>query len=464
MVHQAVILGGVATVTAFASLFMSYKASKQTKIKVRGFVFLLNKLKSKKPDDAALQKLFEPVDKLWAEVLEQERKAFRDDAAADAAKTTLHEMQLKGIWEPGNRFSPFGQTIVYKDIIKNLNRRIAFAKRIQSDLSTKRQQEAGLGSNIIIIAGLPRTGSTMIHRLLSADKTTRTPLWWEQMLDDSSQLPCPPSDLFTDPRAEEVAKGLKGLSLISPNALSELNKFHKIGAYEVEECAPFMRRYFNDMDSAYFSPACVKSRGEWVNDPNVDKSFIFTHLKAWLSLQASTFPEGSDMKWVLKAPLFTPFLNEVSDAFPEATIVFTNRDPMKVVPSTCGLIEVAASLKADWREEDEMWKWIGDYTLDRMQYFASEQMKWTEKQKRHTVINLDYSETLKDPLKTVKNIYSKAGRKFEGTASNSMKAHLEENTQHKHGRADYSLEKFGLSKERVEAGMREYEVKYLGKK
>lgn len=73
MVHQAVILGGVATVTAFASLLMSYKASKQTKIKVRGFVFLLNKLKSKKPDDAALQKLFEPVDKLWAEVLEQER-------------------------------------------------------------------------------------------------------------------------------------------------------------------------------------------------------------------------------------------------------------------------------------------------------------------------------------------------------------------------------------------------------
>ncbi|GMH84815.1 hypothetical protein TrST_g238 [Triparma strigata] len=463
MVNQALLIGGGALAAAFASLFVSFQASKKTKIRIRGFVCLINQLKSKSPDDDALSKLFKPVEELWAQVLIEERKAFGDDAAADAAKTALHEMQLKGIYEPGNKFSPFGQTLVYKDVIKNLKRRIAFAKRIQVTLPTKRSQEAGLGSNIIIIAGLPRTGSTMLHRLLSADKTTRTPLWWEQMLEDDSQLPCSPSDLMTDPRAAQVAKGLKALSIVSPNALSELNKFHKIGAYEVEECAPFMRRYFNDMDSAYFSPSCITGRTEWFNDPNIDKSFIFTHLKAWLSLQATSFPPNSSMKWVLKAPLFTPFLSEVSSAFPNSTIVFTNRNPMNVVPSTCGLIEVAASLKADWSDEASMWKWIGSYTLDRMKYFAKEQIKWCETQERHEVIHLDYKETLADPLGTVKRIYGAAGRVFEGEAEESMREHLESNTQHKHGKADYSLEKFGLSKERVEDGMREYETKYLKK-
>ena len=89
----------------------------------------------------------------------------------------MHEMQLKGIYEPGNKFSPFGQTLVLKDFMKNLKRRIAFAKRVQIVLPTKKDQEKGVGTNVIIIAGLPRTGSTMLHRLLSADKTTRTPLW-----------------------------------------------------------------------------------------------------------------------------------------------------------------------------------------------------------------------------------------------------------------------------------------------
>jgi hypothetical protein len=116
------------------------------------------------------------------------------------------------------------------------------------------------------------------------------------------------------------------------------------------------------------------------------------HLKAWLSLQGTKFPKDKEMKWVLKAPLFTPFLKATSEAFPDATFVFTNRNPMNVIPSTAGMVEVYASLKADWSNEDETWKWIGDYCLAGLAGTAYIQSDWIKKNKRHKVLSLKYPE------------------------------------------------------------------------
>ena len=191
------------------------------------------------------------------------------------------------------------------------------------------------------------------------------------------------------------------------------------------------------------------------------RSFLFSHLKAWLALQGTKFPKDKEMSWVLKAPLFTSFLKETSDAFPEATFVFTSRNPMNVIPSTAGMVEVAASLKADWSDEDELWKWIGKYILAGMYFLASNQSDWIKNNQKHKVLSLKYPETLADPLGTVKRIYAAAGRKFEGEAEEAMKKHLESNKQHKHGKAEYSLEKFGLSEARVKSTMSKYEKEFL---
>ena len=96
-----------------------------------------------------------------------------------------------------------------------------------------------------------------------------------------------------------------GLAAISPNALAEFDKFHKLGSGEVEECAPFLRRYYNDMDSVLFAPRALDARSRWLRDPAVDKSFLARHLVAWLRLQ------NADKAWILKAPLFTYFLDEL---------------------------------------------------------------------------------------------------------------------------------------------------------
>jgi hypothetical protein len=366
-------------------------------------------------------------------------------------------LQLNGVFEETQKFSPFGQDFTYSEANKMLERRILFAKEVKAKLGDAAKnggKALNVGKSMTIIAGLPRTGSTMLHRLLAADTSTRTPLWWEQM-HMVAPSPTAPENLLTDPRSKKCAEDLSKMSLLSPNLVEEFNRFHKIGAYEVEECAPFMRRYFNDMDSPYLGEDCLNGRNEWLMDKAMDKSFIFTHLRAWIALETTAFG-SKEYVWVLKAPLFTFFMNEIDTVFPDSSFVFTSRNPVNVVPSTCGMVECAASFKADWKQL--ILSHVGGYTIQRMAGFAKFQDAFIAKKKREgkPCVEIDYKYSVKNPMESVEKIYSAANRELTDKARAEMLAHLGEHTQHKHGKADYSLEKFGLTENSISEGMAEY--------
>lgn len=411
--NKNAIIGGTICVgfgAAVTILISSWTPSSKTTVKVRGIVHFFNFIKSKVIKESAddCKKICNKLESLFEEVIIAERLAFNETFSCERSKRHLFQIQLEGIYGEGNRFSPLGRVLSFKDVEKNLLRRIKFAQLVAIKLPTENDRNS-VNGDVIIIAGLPRTGSTMLHRLLSADDRTRTPLWWEQM-HDVEPLPTPPSMLTSDPRALAVEKGLEGLKVLSPNMLAEADRFHKIGTYEVEECAPFIRRYFNDMDSPYLSTAAIAERPRWHNDPNMDKTFIIRHMKAWLALETLAFPvdESRPFQWVIKAPLFSVFLNELLISFPTSTYVFTNRNPLSVIPSTCGLVEVFASLKADWIESTDrksILETLGDYVVDRMTVFADKQKVFVEEASKNgstiKCLCLRYPDVIKDPIKEV---------------------------------------------------------------
>ena len=426
-------------------------------VKVRGLIHMINGFKNIFPDSAAsIQKMKDEALALFDKVLEAEREAFGDDTNVERSKKHLFTLQLDGVFADTNKFSPFGRSFTYKEMNKMSARRILFANEVKKTLGDKalrNGKDLNVGKSMIVIAGLPRTGSTMLHRLLAADSTTRTPLWWEQMHDDAPS-PTKPQDLYTDPRSLKSAAALKKIAILSPNLVDEFNRFHKIGAYEVEECAPFMRRYFNDMDSPYLGDECVEGRNEWLMDETMDKKFIFTHLRAWIALETTAFDK--DYSWVLKAPLFSFFMNEIDTVFPEASFVFTNRNPVNVVPSTCGMVECAASFKADWRHV--ILKHVGGYTVERMASFAAFQDRFISKKAKtdKPCVCINYKVSVKSPMEGVERIYKSAGRELTDKARAEMEKHRDSFTQHKHGKADYSMQKFGLTEALVEEGMADY--------
>jgi len=149
----------------------------------------------------------------------------------------------------------------------------------------------------------------------------------------------------------------------------------------------------------------------------MDKQFIFRHLKAWIALESSVYNAG-DFHWVLKAPLFTLFLEEIDAVFPNSTYVFTNRDPLNVVPSTAGLVEAAASVKADWSNSRNMFNHVGKYIQARMKEFGDHELKFTSsaKAKNRNIVITRYPDVIKDPVAAVEEIYRASERELTDEA------------------------------------------------
>ena len=160
---------------------------------------------------------------------------------------------------------------------------------------------------------------------------------------------------------------------------------------------------------------------------------------------------ASEPKWILKAPLFNYLLDELREALPEAstTFVFTSREPANVVPSTCGMAEVLASVQMRYDDAKVNLHRLGSGVSKRMQAYADAQLDFCAKppaRLRKPPLTLKYKEVLSDPMVAVRKVYEHAGRKLDVEVEDAMKEHLAQNGQHKEGRPNYSLATFGLDK------------------
>ena len=85
-------------------------------------------------------------------------------------------MQLDGVDGEGNSFTPLGRALLALDVSQRLQRRVKFATLLTSDEEMRARSERAVPAPVII-GGLPRTGSTFLHRLLAVgrDHTRRAP-------------------------------------------------------------------------------------------------------------------------------------------------------------------------------------------------------------------------------------------------------------------------------------------------
>lgn len=147
-----------------------WKVHSASKVRLRGVWFLVNKtcnlfgLLQTLPGLPALHELH-------GQVIEAERLAFGDGVEVEDAKKQLWDIQTDGADAKGNRFTPLGRLLFSKDLTQRLMRRLRFAEFVQKQPPSAFAEP----SKCIIIVGLPRTGSTLISRLLTSDPKSRCP-------------------------------------------------------------------------------------------------------------------------------------------------------------------------------------------------------------------------------------------------------------------------------------------------
>ncbi|MFF0242323.1 sulfotransferase [Rhodococcus pyridinivorans] len=291
----------------------------------------------------------------------------------------------------------------------------------------------------IFVTGLPRTGTTALHRLLAADPAHQgLEMWLTEM-----PQPRPPRETWAEnPVFAGIEAGFAQHHVEHP----EFMGVHYMSAAEVEECWQLLRQSFRSI--SYECLAHLPTYSQWL----AEQDWTAAYARHRRNLQLIGLPDA-DKRWVLKNPSHLFALDELLTVYPDALVVVTHRDPRTVIPSVCSL---AAQATEGWSDA-----FVGE-TIGRSQLdlWARGFDHFTEVRRRHDparFVDVDYRDFVADPLGTVGGLYDRFGLPFTAEAERAMAdLHEESRSGARKPAHRYTLEEFGLSVGEVDERFRDY--------
>jgi hypothetical protein len=355
-------------------------------------------------------------------------KAFKLTGLDDLGDESFHTgfaVLLKSL-ESDARLSFIGRVCAHSDILRMLCNRLC----LQEDRRRHPQIADQTISRPLFITGLPRTGTTLLHALLAQDISSRAPQTWEVM------HPSPPPETVSygsDPRVFRTARELKWLDIIMPG----FKRVHLIDARLPQECIAITGHAFISylFESMYF----VDSYRTWHDGR--DKGPAYEYHKRFLQHLQWRAP---GTHWVLKAPSHLFTLETLMQVYPDARIVITHRDPLRVLPSCASFTEVLRGSFTDFVER----KNLGMEIARHWEKGARLAVEFTQRSRnlQECFFNVHYADLMREPMAMVRQIYRHFDMELKSESETAMQRFLEENPQNKHGVHHYSLEKFGLDR------------------
>jgi hypothetical protein len=294
-------------------------------------------------------------------------------------------------------------------------------------------------SRPIVILGMPRTGTTILQRVLAQDPSLRSLPYWEALFPlpdgDAAQRPQPnvPDWNAPDPRIAKARQSLKILHYAAPLMLS---------MHEMEAEAPDEEIWLLAVDFAtmlFEASYRVPTFRDWycAHDQLSGYHFLRTMLQV---LQWYRPAE----RWLLKSPQHLEQLPALLEVFPDATIVQTHRDPLMVTASFCSMATYGRRMNSRHIDPND----IGTYWSARIERMLRRSVEDRPVENEHAdgvrFVDVHFRELVDDPIAVVKRIYGVADHELTTEAETRMRRYLAANPRGKHGAHTYRLEDYGL--------------------
>jgi hypothetical protein len=276
----------------------------------------------------------------------------------------------------------------------------------------------------IVIVGQARTGTTILHDLLAQDRSNRVPLTWEV----DRPLPPPETATYdTDPRIAASQELLEGVELVIPG----FQAMHPMGALLPQEC---VRMTGGDFRSLIFPTQYrVPSYARWLVD-EADMAPAYRYHRIYLQHLQSRHPAP---RWVLKSPGHLWCLGALLDEYPNALLVQTHRDPLRIVASLSSLMSVLRRLGSDDISQPDIAAEFADYLATGLDRSVAAREDGTVAADR--VVDVQFREFMADPFTTIRKIYERLGLELSNESEARMRVFLAENTTEKHGGHQYTF-------------------------
>ncbi len=299
------------------------------------------------------------------------------------------------------------------------------------------------------IIGLPRTGSTMVHRLLAASPKLTATWWWETafpfpLLGESPADPTPRQD---------TAKGMVAWLLTD---WPDFESIDPMDAMAINEEVVLLDRTF--LSTTYDSMMPIHSYGHWQAEqdhaPAIHDLYRFMQV-----IQHQRVARGERRRpWVFKTPHYVlGALAGLLKAWPDVKLIMTHRDVAQVLPSYCSMCaSLSINSSTTYRKEDQGAHWSRRFKagLERLEAIRA---TLPEGQ----IIDVRYEETVSDPLGTAQRLMEALGQGFDKVDRAAAEATIAANTREARPRHKYSAADFGLTTDGIASVFAFYHGRYL---
>ncbi|HEX3493570.1 MAG TPA: sulfotransferase [Streptosporangiaceae bacterium] len=256
----------------------------------------------------------------------------------------------------------------------------------------------------VFITGLPRTGTTALQRLLTADPAHQGLELW---LIEAPQ-PRPPRDTWPDnPVYQHLQAAFERHHVAHP----EFMGVHYMAADQVEECWQLLRQSMRSV--SYECLAHLPLYSDWLRG----QDWTGAYRRHRRNLQLIGLPDAG-RRWVLKNPSHLFALDALLRVYPDALVIQTHRAPATAIASACSLAAQASDgWSAAFRGE-----LIG---RDQLELWARGLDEFLAVRARHDparFCDVDYDALVADPVGTAESVYARFGLPFTGAAADAMRA------------------------------------------
>ncbi len=276
----------------------------------------------------------------------------------------------------------------------------------------------------IIVAGLPRSGTTHLLNLLAADTRFRSlPLW-----ESYEPVPLPGEPLLEDgedPRYRRCAQAWEGMQQVTP-LLAAMHPMHPDHIHEELE---LMGPDFASYNFEWLAPS-PRWRDHYYQH---DQTPHYQYMRDVLKLLQ--WRQGPD-RWVLKCPQHLEQLPVLRSVFPDATCVVTHRDPVAVIQSAVTM--VAYGYRMSRKRIDT--RAIVEYWSDRIEHLLRACVRDRACFPASQSVDVLFHEFMADDLATVAKIYDVAGVELTTAAKAEMQAFIAAHPRGKEGKMAYDLQ------------------------
>ena len=324
--------------------------------------------------------------------------------------------------------SALGATLVKRKLASTVANRL----RLEALLEDNGNDVPRLPREPVFIAGLPRTGTTLLHRLLAEHDQFRT-LRLGEVLE-----PFAANSHNAERRAAEVVRAIEWLAPVAMRA-------HPMAVDVPAECQHLMEATFV---AAFFVHFDVPAYWQWMMTLSIDElSEACAHYGQLVANVA-----GQDRTFLSKAPAHALYGAALPVTFPDMWVIRTHRPVESAVPSLANLISLYRRIFSRNVSMDS----VGQLALEVFRLGGRRMIEMHERLQSDRAIDIDYVRFVADPVGTAMAVFDRLGLVTSGAIEKRLQQRARIERIHAASAASYSLHQFGLTEAGINAATSTY--------